>query len=301
MREKNASTNLSIKDLENIANELRCDVLEMIYLAKSGHPGGSLSAADIVTTLYFKIMNIDPKNPNWPDRDRFILSKGHACPIWYAALSKRGYFDRKWLWKLREINSPLQGHPDMNKTVGVDMTTGSLGHGLSLGCGMAFYAKIFNKKFYTYVLLGDGEINEGIIWEAAMTASKYKLDNLIAFIDYNHLQLDGTTEEVMPLEPLKDKWQAFNWHTQSIDGHNIEEIIEAVDSAKNTKGIPSIIIANTTKGKGVSFMEGICNWHGNPPNEAEYRKAITELRGKNSCKIPVSKKQVKKIRKTIRK
>src|SRR5665648_32735 len=206
----NETINLNIKDLEDISKDLRCDVLKMIYLAKSGHPGGSLSATDIVTTLYFKIMNINPKDPYWLDRDRFILSKGHACPIWYAALSKRGYFDRKLLWKLREINYPLQGHPDMNKTVGVDITTGSLGNGLSMGCGMALYAKIFKKNFYAYVLLGDGEVNEGIVWEAAMTAAKYKLNNLIAFIDYNHLQLDGTTDEVMPLEPLADKWEAFN-------------------------------------------------------------------------------------------
>ncbi len=272
--------NLNIKKLEDIANDLRCDVLEMIYLAKSGHPGGSLSAADIVATLYFKIMNIDPKNPNWPDRARFVLSKGHACPIWYAALSKRGYFDRRLLWKLRKINYPLQGHPDMNKTVGIDMTTGSLGNGLSIGCGMALHAKIFKKDFFTYVILGDGEINEGIVWEAAMTASKYKLDNLVAFIDYNHLQLDGTTEEVMPIEPLEDKWEAFSWHVQSIDGHSIKEIMKAVDIAKKTKNIPSMIIANTIKGKGVSFMEGKCDWHGTAPDDKEYRKAIDDIKGK---------------------
>jgi len=279
MEKTTTTQNLNIKELEKIANELRCDVIKMIYIAKSGHPGGSLSAADIVTALYFKIMKVDPTNPSWPDRDRFILSKGHACPIWYAALSKKGYFDREILWKLREINHPLQGHPDMNKTVGVDMTTGSLGHGLSLGCGMAFYAKFFKKNYYTYVVLGDGEINEGIIWEAAMTASKYKLDNLISFIDYNHLQIDGTTEEVMPLEPLKDKWKAFNWHVLSIDGHNIKEIIEAVNIAKKTKNIPSIIIANTIKGKGVPFMEGECDWHGKAPDKKQYREAVACLKG----------------------
>ena len=280
MEKTTTTQNLNIKELEKIANELRCDVIKMIYIAKSGHPGGSLSAADIVTALYFKIMKVDPTNPMWPNRDRFILSKGHACPIWYAALSKKGYFDREILWKLREINHPLQGHPDMNKTVGVDMTTGSLGHGLSLGCGMAFYAKFFKKNYYTYVLLGDGEINEGIIWEAAMTASKYKLDNLIPFIDYNHLQIDGTTEEVMPLEPLVDKWKAFNWHVQSINGHNIKEIIEAVNIAKKTKNIPSIIIANTIKGKGVPFMEGECDWHGKAPDEKQYREAVSCLKDK---------------------
>jgi len=268
---------LNIKELEDISNDLRCDVLKMIYIAKSGHPGGSLSAADIVTALYFKIMNINPKNPNWPGRDRFILSKGHACPIWYAALSKRGYFDRELLWKLREINYPLQGHPDMNKTIGVDMTTGSLGNGLSIGCGMALYAKIFKKDFYTYVILGDGEVNEGIVWEAAMTASKYKLDNLIAFIDYNHLQLDGTTDEVMSLEPLDKKWEAFNWHVQTIDGHNINEIIGAIDCAKETKDAPSMIIANTVKGKGVSFMENKCDWHGIASNDDQYKEAISNL------------------------
>lgn len=270
--------NLNIKDLEDISNDLRCDVLKMIHTAKSGHPGGSLSAADIVTSLYFKVMNIDPASPRWEDRDRFILSKGHTCPIWYAALSRKGYFDRELLWKLREINSPLQGHPDMNKTVGVDMTTGSLGNGLSIGCGMALYAKIFNKSFYTYIVLGDGEIDEGIVWEAAMTASKYKLDNLIAFIDYNHLQLDGTTDEIMPLEPLTDKWKAFNWHVQLIDGHSIKEILKAVDIAKKTKNTPSIIIANTVKGKGVSFMENKCDWHGIAPNDEEYQKAISEIK-----------------------
>ena len=273
-----------IKDLENISNDLRCDALEMIHNAKSGHPGGSLSAADIVASLYFKIMNIEPANPRWEDRDRFILSKGHTCPIWYAALSGRGYFDRELLWKLREINSPLQGHPDMNKTIGIDMTTGSLGNGLSIGCGMAMYAKIFNKSFYTYVILGDGEIDEGIIWEAAMTAAKYKLDNLVAFIDYNHLQLDGTTDEVMPLEPLADKWRAFNWHVQSIDGHNIGEILEAVDFAKKTNNVPSVIIANTVKGKGVSFMENKCNWHGIAPDDEEYQKAVSEIKKHNPFK-----------------
>ena len=270
--------NLNIKDLEDISNDLRCDVLRMIHTAKSGHPGGSLSAADIVTSLYFKIMNINPANPRWEDRDRFILSKGHTCPIWYAALSRKGYFDRELLWKLREINSPLQGHPDMNKTIGIDMTTGSLGNGLSIGCGMALYAKIFSKSFYTYVVLGDGEIDEGIVWEAAMTATKYKLDNLIAFIDYNHLQLDGTTDEVMPLEPLADKWKSFNWHVQSIDGHSFKDILKAVEDAKKTKNIPSIIIANTIKGKGVSFMENKCEWHGIAPNDEEYQKAISEIK-----------------------
>lgn len=279
---KNIDTNPGIKELESISDSLRCDVLKMIHIAKSGHPGGSLSATDIVTALYFKIMNIDPENPNWEDRDRFILSKGHACPIWYAALSKRGYFKNDLLWKLRKINYPLQGHPDMNKTTGIDMTTGSLGNGLSLGCGMALYAKIFKKGFFTYVVLGDGEINEGIIWEAAMTASKYKLDNLIAFIDYNHLQLDGTTEEVMPIEPLDLKWESFNWHVQSIDGHNISEILNAVNIAKKTSGLPSIIIAKTIKGKGVSFMEDKCDWHGIAPNDEEYKKAIKGIRGKNT-------------------
>ncbi|MCL4415857.1 MAG: transketolase [Actinobacteria bacterium] len=279
------SENLNINELEDISNNLRCDVLKMIHIAKSGHPGGSLSAADIVTSLYFNIMNIDPGSPYREDRDRFILSKGHCCPIWYAALSKRGYFDRKLLWKLREINYPLQGHPDMNKTIGIDMTTGSLGNGLSIGCGMALHAKIFNKSFYTYVLLGDGEIDEGIVWEAAMTAAKYKLGNLVAFIDYNHLQLDGTTDEVMPLEPLADKWEAFNWHVQSIDGHNIQEILRAVDIAKKTTNSPSAIIANTVKGRGVSFMENKCDWHGIAPNDEEYTSAISSLKSKEKSKF----------------
>ncbi|MGM0366778.1 MAG: transketolase [Actinomycetota bacterium] len=272
--------NYKTRELEKIANQLRCDALKMIYLAQSGHPGGSLSAADIVTALYFNIMKVDPSRPRWPDRDRFILSKGHACPIWYAALAKKGYFDTEILWKLRKIGSPLQGHPDMNKTIGVDMTTGSLGNGLSVGCGMAFYGRIFKKDYHTYVILGDGEINEGIVWEAAMNAAKYRLDNITAFIDYNHLQLDGTTEEIMPLEPLREKWEAFNWHVQSIDGHDMQQIIDAAYKAKDTKNMPSMIIADTVKGKGVPFMEKVCDWHGDAPDERQYEEAISHLEGK---------------------
>lgn len=266
-----------IKELKKIANQLRIDVIDMIYAAGSGHPGGSLSAADIIAVLYFHFLNIDPANPDWPDRDRFILSKGHACPIWYAALAEKGYFDKKHLSTLRKINSILQGHPDMLKTPGIDMTTGSLGNGLSAGVGMALSAKYRGKGYFTYVMVGCAEHNEGILWEAAMSGYKFKLDNLIAIVDYNKLQLDGYNDEVMPIEPLEDKWQAFNWHTQRINGHDIEQIISAIEKAKSKKGIPSVIIADTIKGKGISYMEDKCGWHGKAPDKNEYECAIKEL------------------------
>lgn len=270
-----------IHELQEIARRLRIDALTMIYKAHSGHPGGSLSAADIIATLYFSVMNVDPANPEWPDRDRFILSKGHSCPIWYAALANRGFFEMKHLSTLRQINGILQGHPDMKKTPGVDMTTGSLGVGLGAGVGMAVAAKILQKSYFTYVVIGCGEMDEGIIWESAMAASKYKLDNLIVISDFNKLQLDGFNEEVMPLEPIEAKWSAFNWHTQRIDGHNIQEILNAIKVAQRIKGCPSIIIADTIKGKGVSFMENQCIWHGKAPVEEEFHNAIAELLSTN--------------------
>jgi transketolase len=266
-----------ITSLEKIASGLRLDVIDMIFKANSGHPGGSFSAADIVTTLYFNFLNVDPKNPNWQDRDRFIMSKGHACPIWYAALSRKGFFDRTHLYTLRKIDSILQGHPDMKKTPGIDMTTGSLGNGLGAGVGMALAAKLKNKSYYTYVLLGCAEHNEGILWESAMSAAKFKLDNLIAIVDYNKLQLDGYNDEVMPIEPIEDKWKSFGWNVLRINGHNIGQIIEAVEKARNTKGISTVIIADTIKGKGVSFMEDKCSWHGKVPSQEEYKQAIKEL------------------------
>ena len=266
-----------INNLNKIAHELRIDVINMIFKANSGHPGGSLSAADIVTTLYFNFLNVDPKNPNWQDRDRFIMSKGHACPIWYAALAKKGFFDRSHLDTLRKINSILQGHPDMRKTPGIDMTTGSLGNGLGAGVGMALAAKLKNKSYYTYVLVGCAEHNEGVLWESAMSAAKFKLDNLIAIVDYNKLQLDGYNDEVMPIEPIEDKWKSFGWNVLRINGHDIGQIIESIEKAKNIKGTPTVIIADTIKGKGVSFMEDKCLWHGKVPSREEYKQAIKEL------------------------
>jgi len=272
------------------AKKLRSDVIKMTNIANAGHPGGSLSCADIIASLYFCIMKIDPKNPLWPDRDRFILSKGHACPILYAALAEREYFPKEVLWTLRKIDSPLQGHPDMTKTIGIDMTTGSLGNGLGAGIGVAISAKIFNKNYMTYVVCGDGELDEGIIWESAMTASKYKLDNLLLYIDYNHLQLDGFIEDVMPLEPLVKKWQAFNWNVVEIDGHDIKQILTKTRKAiksKNRSHTPTVIIAHTLKGKGVSFMENKCDWHGKAPNQEECDLALKELMLKEGDEVIV--------------
>jgi len=269
-----------IKRLKKIANELRIDVIDMIYKAGSGHPGGSLSAADIVTVLYFHFMKTDAKNPAWEDRDRFIMSKGHACPIWYAALSRLGFFDRAELSRLRRIEGILQGHPDMLKTPGIDMTTGSLGNGLGAGVGMALSAKYLKKDYHTYVLLGCSEHNEGVLWEAALSAAKFRLDNLVAIVDYNKLQLDGYNQEVLPIEPIADKWVSFGWYVQRIDGHDIGQIIEAVRNAHSKKVLPSVIIADTIKGKGISYMEDVCGWHGKAPDDKEYEKAMAELKGK---------------------
>jgi len=249
----------------------------MIHAAKSGHPGGSLSITDILVALYFHFLDIDPINPNWKYRDRFILSKGHSCPAWYACLADRGFFPVEELITLREIDGRLQGHPAMTKTPGVDMTSGPLGMGLSAGLGMALGLKLDGINSRVYVVLGDGELNEGMVWEAAMCAPKYKLNNLIAIIDYNNLQLDGNCDEVMPLEPLKTKWEAFNWSVQEINGHDMEAILDAIDTAQKEKGKPSVIIAHTVKGKGVSFMEDECDWHGKAPNDQQLLDAINEI------------------------
>lgn len=266
-----------IKFLEQKANELRKNIIAMIYKAQSGHPGGSLSLADIVTVLYYDEMNINSENPNWEERDRFILSKGHTCPVLYAVLAMKGYFNMDILWTLRKLGSILQGHPDMNKVPGVDMTTGSLGQGLSVGVGMAIGAKANNLHSRIFVALGDGETNEGQVWEAAMTAVKYKLDNLIAIIDKNNLQNDNYTSEVMPMENMDKRWKAFGWEVLEVDGHNIGELLDAFDKAKSLKGKPICVIANTVKGKGVSFMENVCNWHGMPPDDEQYEIAMNEL------------------------
>jgi transketolase len=275
---KMPSALMTIDELKNKAVEIRCDIIDMICTANAGHPGGSLSAADIVTALYFRVMRLDPENPDWPDRDRFILSKGHACPVWYAALAERGYFDKSHLRTLRRLNSILQGHPDMRKTPGIDMTAGSLGHGLSAGLGMALSGKLQNKDYHVWVIIGDGETQEGSIWEAAMAAAKWKADNLTAILDRNHLQNDDCVDDEMPIEPLGDKWRAFGWHVVEIDGHNMGEIVEALEGARSFKGAPTMIIAHTIKGKGVSYMENVVEWHGRAPCKEEAEQALEEIR-----------------------
>ncbi len=267
----------NIKLLKEKASNVRKDIVQMICAAKSGHPGGSLSAADIVTALYFDEMNIDPANPKMEGRDRFVLSKGHAAPVIYAALAERGYFSKDLLGTLRQYGSILQGHPDMKKVPGVEISTGSLGQGLSVANGMALSAKISKEDFRTYVLMGDGELQEGQIWEAAMTAAHYKLDNICAFVDFNNLQIDGNVDKVMGVEPLDKKWEAFGWNVLKIDGHDMEAILDALAKAKECKGKPTVVIAETTKGKGVSFMENVCGFHGVAPTEEETAKAVAEL------------------------
>lgn len=268
-----------IKYLEKMANILRKDLLKMVYLGGEGHPGPALSIADIVAVLYFAEMNIDPENPQMPDRDRFILSKGHACPVLYAALARKGYFSTELYSSLRKINSTLQGHPDMIKTPGIDMTSGSLGHGISIGTGMAVSGRITNNDYNVYVIVGDGELNEGIVWESAAGAVKYNVGNLIVFVDKNNFQSSGETKEIGGDLPLEKKWKAFGWHCQKINGHNIKEILEAINNAQKKENCPSIIIADTIKGKGVSFIENNNTWHKRTPTKEEYNKALIELRG----------------------
>lgn len=263
--------------LKEQAKEIRRDIVKMIGQAKSGHPGGSLSATDIVTYLYFEEMNIDPANPKWENRDRFVLSKGHAAPVLYAALAHRGFFPVEELATLRKIGSHLQGHPDMNKVPGVDMSTGSLGTGISAATGMALACKMDGKDNYVFSVLGDGEIQEGQVWEAAMSAAHYKLDNLIAFVDNNSLQIDGNIDDVMSPNPIDEKFRAFGWHVQVIDGHDFAQIAAAVKAAKEAKGQPSMIVAKTVKGKGVSFMEDQAGWHGSAPSEEQVAQAMSDL------------------------
>jgi transketolase len=269
---------MSIDELKQMAAIIRCDIIDMICTAEAGHPGGSLSAADVVTALYFRLMQIDPERPDWPDRDRFILSKGHACPVWYAALAERGFFDKKHLSTLRRMGSILQGHPDMNKCPGIDMTAGSLGHGLSAGIGMALAGRLQGKDYHVWIVIGDGEIQEGSVWEAAMSAAKWQLDNLTAILDRNHLQNDYFVDDLMPIEPVADKWRAFGWKVVDIDGHKMEEIVPALEEAKAAKSGPILILANTIKGKGVSYMENVCEWHGKAPCQEEADKALEEIR-----------------------
>ena len=265
------------EELKSKANEIRKDIITEVYNAKSGHPGGSLSIADIMTVLYFDELNIDEKNPRWEDRDRLILSKGHCAPALYAALAERGYFEKEKLVSLRKLDSNLQGHPNMNDVPGVDMSTGSLGQGLSAANGMAISAKLDNKNYRVYCILGDGEIQEGQVWEAAMSSNKYKLDNLCIIVDNNNLQIDGTTEEVMDLKPIDEKFKSFGFNVIKIDGHNYDEIRSAFKQARETKGKPTCIIAKTVKGKGISFMENQAGWHGKAPNEEQYNQAMSEF------------------------
>ncbi len=264
--------------LSDIAKHVREIILTMIYEAQSGHPGGSLSVADIMTVLYFKQLQIDPKNPKWNERDRFVLSKGHACPAWYSCLQLRGFFDEKHIHTFRRMDSILQGHPDMNKTPGVDMTTGSLGMGAAAAVGMALEAKLEGSPRRVYTVVGDGELNEGVIWEVMQSSVKFKLDNFCMIVDRNGLQLDGPTNAVMPIHDLTQIIEGFGWYVQEIDGHSIQEIDKACSNAKQKKGIPSCIIANTVKGKGVSCMENQLKWHGRAPSTEEYNQAVREIR-----------------------
>lgn len=266
----------TIRELDIIAVKLRKNIIEMLYKAKSGHPGGSLSAVDAIVALYFSHMNHNPKKPNDPDRDRFILSKGHAAPALYSALAESGYFSKKELFNLRKMNCILQGHPACLCTPGIEASTGSLGHGLSFAIGIALAGILDNRKYKVYAMLGDGETNEGQIWEAAAAASHYKLNNLTALIDRNFLQIDGPTEKIMKLESIQDRWTSFGWNTIEIDGHDIKKILETLDLTKFNE-TPNMIILNTIKGKGVSFMENNVDFHGVPPNEMEFKLAIEEL------------------------
>lgn len=266
-----------LQDLKQKARLLRRDIITMIGKAGSGHPGGSLSGVEIVTALYFHVMKVNSQNPSWPQRDRFVLSKGHAAPLLYAALAEKGFFPREELWNLRKLGSMLQGHPDLKATPGVEVSTGSLGQGLAVSNGMAMAGKLDNSDWYVYTLMGDGEIQEGMVWEAAMASVHYGLDNLVAFVDHNGFQIDGAVDEIISLEPLADKWKSFGWFVQTINGHEFPEILEALEIARQVKGKPAIIIAETVKGKGVSFMENRVEWHGVAPSEEEMEKALAEL------------------------
>lgn len=265
------------EELKTRATKMRKNIIRMITQAKSGHPGGSLSAADIVATLYFHELKVDPNNPTWEDRDRFVLTKGHAAPVLYAALAEKGFFPEEELLTLRQVNSRLQGHPDMKKVPGVDMSTGSLGQGLSTCVGMALAARLDKKDYRVYAYLGDGELQEGQVWEAAMAAAHYQLDNLVGFVDLNNLQIDGSCSEVMCPHPVDAKFEAFGWYVINIDGHDYGQIIDALAKAKEIKGKPVMVVAKTVKGKGVSFMENGVEWHGSAPSEEQRDAALAEL------------------------
>jgi len=267
-----------ITALEEQARELRITSLGLIHRRGAGHPGGTLSSAEIVAALFFHKMRLDPERPDWPERDRFILSKGHASAILYAALARRAFFPLDELERWGELTCDLQGHPDCRKTPGVDMTSGILGHGVAIGAGLALAGRMEGLDYRVYVLLGDGECQAGVVWEGAMTAAKYRLDRLTAIVDYNDVQLDGPVHEIMPLDPLADKWRAFGWEVLEINGHNVRQVLEALDTAEEIHDRPTVILAHTTKGKGVSFMENRSAWHGVPPDEEQYARALAELR-----------------------
>lgn len=276
MKQESHSDEL-LTELRSAAKGIRLGVLEMIHRVGSGHPGGSLSAADILAVLYFHHLRLDPKRPDWPDRDRFVASKGHCAPALYAALAAAGFIPEAELATFRQLGGSLQGHPDMTKTPGVDISTGSLGHGISIGIGMALGARLSGRDFRTYVLIGDGESEEGQNWEAAMAAAKYGLDNLTVICDRNDVQLDGTVGDIMPIEPLGDKWRAFGWEVLEANGHDVGGMADALDAAASVRGRPTMILARTVKGKGVSYMEGRFEWHGKAPDDEQYRQAVDEV------------------------
>jgi transketolase len=267
----------SLPELKRTANRMRQNIIKMIGAAGSGHPGGSLSATELVAALFFKVMRHDPKKPAWPDRDRFILSKGHACPVLYCAYAEAGYIDPALLMTLRKLGSPLQGHPDRRFLPILEASTGSLGNGLSIGMGMALAGRLDQKDYRVYVMLGDGECQEGQVWEAAMFAGYHKLDSLCAIVDYNKIQLDDWVAKILDLEPLAAKWESFGWRAITINGNNMEEVLDAFEQAKMTSGKPTVIIANTIKGKGVSFMENNVEFHGTAPTPDQVKKALDEL------------------------
>jgi len=276
----NLTFDARVARLNRIANTMRQNVVDMVYTAQSGHIGGALSSADFVTALYFDLMNLDPAKPHWEDRDRFVLSKGHACPIWYSALALRGYFPESELKTLRKNGSRLQGHPIATYLPGLDASTGSLGLGFAQAVGIAMEGKLLKKKDYkVFVVLGDGELDEGVIWETSLAAAKYKLDNLVAIVDMNNLQLDGTIDDVMPIEPVDAKFRAFGFEVMTMDGHDMADVLMTLAKAKSTRsGKPICILANTVKGKGVNFMEHQLDWHGKAPNDEQYKKACDELK-----------------------
>ena len=271
-------TQKEILELEETARQLRIDSLAMIHRRQAGHPGGSLSCAEIMAALFFSKLNLDPQQPDWEERDRFILSKGHASAILYAALARRGFFPQEDLEQWGELTCHLQGHPDRLKTPGVDMNSGILGHGIAIGAGLASVARMNELPYRVYVLLGDGECQAGVIWEGAMVASKFRLANLTAIVDYNDVQLDGPVHEIMPMEPLIEKWRAFNWAVLEINGHDVRQVLEALDSVDEIHDRPSVIVAHTTKGKGVSYMENDSHWHGVAPNDEQWAQALIELK-----------------------